>query len=869
MKKNKVYYLYYIIAFLIPVAVTLIILYKTSCYPFGDTFTILVGDARDQYVNFFRLLYDRITEGKSFLFSWDTGMGFDFYSNFCYYLSNPCNWIVLLFGKQNIELGMICTILLQNGCCAVTAMYFLMHSKINRMKEEKWNGWLCVLFATAYSMCDYIMAYRFNMMWLFGMAIVPLLMLGIEYLYEKGDGRLYGITLFLGFVANFYFSWFLCIWALLCCVEQNKKTIREWFRSFLKFVIVSVISALCASVILVPSFLNVFSRNSDDWVTISDYGIAMHAAPENFLSGFFWGHDLSMIGEQLFTQNNYCGIFVIILAVLYIFNRNIELRRKVKRISEILILVLALNWIGLYWVLHGLSIPHAYTNRYAFMLVFLLILTAFEGLYKIYEIRFRYIGLAALFLAAMYVFTFTNLDFQQKAASVWVTLLLLCWVLGNIVLFHKRYIGNRFFIINLCVVGLLELMLNPFFSNMGIAYRTSAMAGQTGWMQEYDSLETEMGERKTSFFLEMGKEFAYSQTDIFASAIHSGLLKLYGKLGMYNGFAGGRYTYIGSTPLSVALFNVRYVLTDDPERFGGYQLREAEDTYGLYEAEGLAGFGFILPEASLSWNIDAGNMFEVQNDFTENILGKGKLFTRVGVADIQIDAVACEVVSYTDGQCVYVNKDADSEYYASILFDIAIPQDMDLYFSTESTKEHVCSIYIDEALFYSDDYYSVQDNGQTFHIGELKKGQKVQILYTDISGRQGEGTVSINLYQYHDDIMQKCLAQMQESVYEIDTFEDTYISGTVDTDKGGILYTSIPYYRGFMVYVDGKKTDPVIIGDALLGVRVPAGKHKVEFHYFTYGLKTGMLLSGLGFLLAVIYMIYSRNKNHEHLPGTK
>lgn len=125
---------------------------------------------------------------------------------------------------------------------------------------------------------------------------------------------------------------------------------------------------------------------------------------------------------------------------------------------------------------------------------------------------------------------------------------------------------------------------------------------------------------------------------------------------------------------------------------------------------------------------------------------------------------------------------------------------------------------------------------------------------------QEEAELNMYLYQYHDDVMQNCLAEMQECVYEIDTFEDTYVSGTIHAAEDGILYTSIPYYRGFKAYVDGKETEIVKIGDVMIGVRVSAGVHTVEFRYFTYGLKIGIVVSLFGMLLLAGSVFYKKRR---------
>ena len=72
----------------------------------------------------------------------------------------------------------------------------------------------------------------------------------------------------------------------------------------------------------------------------------------------------------------YMGLSLLFLAVVYVFNRNIQLRARVKRLVEIALLVACLNLTGALYVLHGFTYPHLYSYRYAFILVILLIVSA-------------------------------------------------------------------------------------------------------------------------------------------------------------------------------------------------------------------------------------------------------------------------------------------------------------------------------------------------------------------------------------------------------------------------------------------------------------------------------------------------------------
>lgn len=856
MNKGKNRIIFYIIAFAIPIVMILFGMFLMTAYPFGNEWTMLLGDASNQYVQFFRILFDRLAEGKSFLFSWDSGMGYDFLTNYWYYLSDPFNLIVLLFGKNHIELGMICVILLQSGACAVSAMYYFMHTGINKMKDEKCNPVLCLLFSTAYALCDYILAYKCNMMWLMGMILIPLLMLGVEYLVEKNDSRLYGILLFIGFISNFYYAWFLCIWAIICFIEQRKQNFEHWKQSFIKFAVSSIVSALCAGFVLIPSYLSVLSKGNGNWYTIGDFKVGQHALLGNFFSGFFWSHNMMMLGEKMFTQNNYCGVFTFILVFVYVFNRNIDRLQKIKRITEIVIFSVAMNWIGLYWVLHGFSIPHAYTNRYAVLLIFLLLMTAFESIYKLEDVRVRYLGIVGLILSGIFALVIFDSDLSENVRCYLITMFLMMYLLLVLIFYRRNSIKRKTFIWNLCILGFLELLTNLYFSNAySVGKRTDALSGTTQWAEQYDNLDTADGERKTSFYTADKKEFAYSQTNFFSSVLSLDLVHLFGHLGLSDSHAGVMYTYNGTTPLTAALFNVRYVLTNEPERFGGYSFDGQIND--LYKTDYLAGFGYMLPEAAASWKLHETNMFETQNNFTKDVLGTGELFTQVAFEDMQVQCDACELLSYMDGRYHYLNQDAAYFTYASILLTAVVPENMDLYFYSKSTNRQACSIYIDGESFYYDDNTN-QDYANTYHLGEVHKGQKIEVLISDLSEIQAEADIYAYFYQYHDDVMAASLEKMRESIYEIDKFEDTCVSGTVNAVNDGILYTSMPYYRGFTAYVDGEKSEIVKIGDAMMGVRVPEGKHKIEFRYFPYGLKTGIACSIVGICFVLVSFFYQK-----------
>ena len=101
-KQNFLYRNRYILySFFASAGVMLIIYMITGVFPFGDK-TVLRMDLYHQYGPLFAELYDRITEGGSLTYSWQSGLGSCFMGNYFNYLSSPVGAIVVFFGHKHV-----------------------------------------------------------------------------------------------------------------------------------------------------------------------------------------------------------------------------------------------------------------------------------------------------------------------------------------------------------------------------------------------------------------------------------------------------------------------------------------------------------------------------------------------------------------------------------------------------------------------------------------------------------------------------------------------------------------------------------------------------------------------------------------------
>ncbi len=93
---------------------------------------------------------------------------------------------------------------------------------------------------------------------------------------------------------------------------------------------------------------------------------------------------------------------------------------------------------------------------------------------------------------------------------------------------------------------------------------------------------------------------------------------------------------------------------------------------------------------------------------------------------------------------------------------------------------------------------------------------------------------------------------------------DAYgFSAKINTDKGGLVMFSVPFDKGFSATVNGEERQVVKVDNGLCAVFVNEGESEIEFSFFTYGVKPGAVISIIGVLVFIVYMIavISRRKS--------
>ncbi len=79
------------------------------------------------------------------------------------------------------------------------------------------------------------------------------------------------------------------------------------------------------------------------------------------------------------------------------------------------------------------------------------------------------------------------------------------------------------------------------------------------------------------------------------------------------------------------------------------------------------------------------------------------------------------------------------------------------------------------------------------------------------------------------------------------------LEGKIDAGTDGVLFTTIPYDKGWNIWVDGEEVNPVMIDGAFIAVPIMPGRHTVALSYTPEGLVAGLIISILSMPIAFLF----------------
>ncbi len=874
-------WIYNALAFAFPFFGMLVVMLIGEYSPFGQ-YSMLYSDMYHQYFPFFSAFRRAILSGDSLLYNWDVGLGVDYLGLYSYYLASPLN-LLSIFVPDGWVLGYFS--LLMPIKLGLASMFFGMFLKKISGKQD----YSTVLFGSFYGLCAWALGYQWNIMWLDTFALLPLVMTGMISLLKERKFILYTITLFLSIYTNYYIGFFTCIFVLLtfiCYQICRFKDFSTFIADLSRIAIFSMLAIGMTAIISLPtlaalqttqSSVNKFPEGFQLNMTTNDNWLGLiHTMAK--VAGNTYGGITPSFKEGL--PNLYCGVFTIILSILYLFCKGIRVRDKICSIALLLFLNVSCILRQLDYIWHGFHFTNMIPYRFSFLYSFVMLYMAYIAWTKRRTFRLWQVILASIPAIGM-MFFYQNLDDITFWAYNSVTMLLYITALIYLCTFRPAptepeaeqivsYVQERSSrkskcsTILLCVMA-VEIVLN--IVNFGIAFPgtdtrnypkgTTDTKAVIEYMkqQEKDNpfYRTEVTHTQT---LNDGALNNYYGITTFTSSANVKVTEFmrilgYGAKNTYN-----RYSYEESSPVANLFLGLKYMIERDGKVESNPYFDDiyASNKVHLLENNAYLPLGFLANSQLLNVDFNAkGNCFDLQNTLMKEATGiRQNVWNYIPGNLLTISSDGPNITPQTStGYCAYTTDAKNGTITYSYTADRSgfVCVDLDL------SKRNNFSIWLNNEQLYSETY----SLPQMASVCEVEPGDVVQIR---LSCKPSEnGTIKIKAAVLNENVFRRGYEKLSASVLDITSFSNTKIDGIIDCKQDGVLYTSIPQNGNWYAEVDGKLAETITIGNAMLGLLLPEGSHTIRFIYRNPSFSLGWKISlGCSIVFAVIAIVIYKPK---------
>ena len=853
LKENYCYY----VSFLIVLFLMLATCISQGITPFGNNSLTLV-DSIHQYLPFLAELREKLLHEGSLFYTWNIAMGSNFMSLSAYYLNSPFNYLLLLFSEENLVIG-INFILIIKICFSAATMSYYLSKKGGETKKDPY----IIGIAVAYALSNYVIGYNWNLMWTDCLMIFPLIMLGFERLMKDNDPKLYTLSLFYCLYCNYYIGFMICIFMVFWFFVYSHPGVKAFFKDGIRFAIYSALGGGLAMFSLVPAYLGIMSTASADMK----------------LPLWKWyGSIFQILKQQLFLTepitnqtfdggaNLYCGMFAVFALFLYLFRLYKKPFERIKKVLLLIFLIMSCNNELLNYIWHGFHNQYGIPNRFTFLFIFVLLDIAFDVLRDMKDTKPFQVIFAGIY-AVVYVILCkvqlgNGLNTNLIVYSVALIVIYSVWCFlraGNHI---KKQIFSYVFTFGCCV----ELVVNATFGLLENGH--AVLDGKFDTTEEiaaaYDVV-MEMAEEENAGFYRVELMDSTVLDEVtwhhlpsvgtFCSTVLGDMVTTMGRLGFYTG--ANEFLYMGSTPFTNSIFNVRYILG----REGDYNNFDFDyvttvDGIAIYENPYPLAIGFCVNEELIEWDRDGWRYENAQEKLAESMVGINGFFNSI-MPELIVSSDDGNV-SATGTQITFEPSEGGSASYFASFYASASG---DYYLNCRGSSITKIRFYVDSEELTYDRYQS-----QIFHLGELEAGQyvTVEFYYKSVNaGNTYSATLSTSLFE--QSVYENVYSALDDNMLDVEEYDDGYILGTVEMPENKVLFTSVPYDEGWTVKVDGEKVQYDKACGSFIAVRMEPGIHTVEMIYVPRGLYIGIAISVFSCAIFMLLLMYNKNKKNKEI----
>lgn len=850
IKENFVY----IGSFLLPFLIMTIVCIVCGVEPFGDR-SLAIIDGLHQYMPFWGEYHEKLRSMDSFFYSWNGGLGHNFLSLWAYYLSSPLNLLLVLFPKTALPMAFSWLLVLKIALIGLTTGAFL----ISRSNKKNWK---VILFSGSFALSNYMIGYSWNIMWLDAIIMFPLILIGFDKMMREQDGRMYAFCLAFAMIGNYYIAFMICIFLVLWFLfYQHQGGVKRFIKNGACFAFFSLLSACMSAAVLLPAYLGLMKTASADSMALPEHDWLTNLM--NLLVSHLAVTEPITVSNFDGKANLYIGMLSFFLVFLYLFGRRIKWQEKGKRLLFLGIMIVSLNEKVLNFIWHGFHDQYGIPNRFAFLYLFLIVLTGFEAMEKLRAMRFRHV-LCAVIAAFAAILSFVFLaDEAPSAISLSISLGIVFLYGLLLLLYSVRKINRKQCLYPLAVLVLIELVGTSMygFAENGQVDTVKYFSDTEAIEELKESTEAEKLVRTELVKAKMLDEATWhnlKSVGMFGSTVNGTTVSMMDHLGFFTG--ANEYLYKGATPLTNALLNVKYnILRDGDNNRNGFYIVNYSDGIELLENPFETSIGYGISGDLDDWNYGSAYPFRVQNRFVNSAYGMGELFREIEIPDpVTRDCT----IEPTKNNGEYRISYGES-YEDNMVFTVPVNENDDIYLHYDGSRVEKAVVMVGEEI-----RASKKMNSEIFHVGLIEGEDEITVKFQLKDDDLDTGVIRLSVASFDNELFEKVHRTMMDQSVSVTSYTSDSVEGRITLKEDGLILFSIPYDTGWTAKLDGEEREIFPVAEGLLAIKAEKGEWKIELSYVSPGFKEGLFISMAGTLIFG-FVIFRYKKSQRNVRTEK
>ena len=706
----------------------------------------------------------------------------------------------------------------------------------NWLKEFKFDRKLCFILTLLFAMAGPLLYHSHrHIMFVSYMPFLLLGLIGVRRYFNSGKKGLMIISIFLMIMTSYYYSvggiFCLTIYAIYEYLKLNDNFVfKDFVIKGLKYALCVITGVLMASVILLPVIYTLMHGRGESFGGVNLLEALIPSINLNFL--LYKAYSVGLLGISFIAiiylifknkENRFLGICLSLLIVwpifVYILNGALYLDGKA-----------LIPFLPLYVLAIGIFLKDVLEYKVNYKLLFLIIIVSLTLIYlENSSLRFYFTIECGLVLILIYL--------------------------------YKKYKKDLIILLPLAFTSILvclsvnlsdELISNLELKKMNDSKLTEIME---------DISKADNGVYRTAINLKVSNEIVNK-----VYHINENLVTLYSSTYNtsysdffydFNNNRASRNMFITSEQGNILFegyMGVKYLITDKKAPLG-YRMWKDYGDYQVYVNDKALPLGYVSDRVI---NVDDYSKFKFPDDSLALI---GNVVTGTGNYDYKSMAQKIDINLYdgvlnnlrledykdgykviSDGGSIKLKINGDKLYL--LRFTVENPQkcsDGDTSITINGISNKLtCRSWKYFNSNYTFDY--TFSNLKNLNI-ELSKGvhyiSKVELYSLDYKG---------------------FLNNLDYDTFNITKNDGDYISGTVDAKEDGYFNLSIPYDKGFIIKLDGKRIDYEKVNQAFIGFPISKGYHEIEIEFKAPNALIGKILSIISILIFIIVMICQHKK---------